>query len=80
MKTLKSTGPLLISVKTDQTPSVSKGMVIVQLVRYETYEMTEQEFCDSNFTIHDSNCQEAKLIAALVKVLPFAFFLLPFSL
>lgn len=67
MKTIKNTGPLFYSCETDKTKGVPPGLVRVHVVRYETYEMTSEEFDACSFTIHDANCKEARTIAALVK-------------
>jgi hypothetical protein len=64
MKTIIATGPLLIAVN---NVGSSKKKVHVTCVRYETYEMSKDEFEATSFKIHDANCAEAKIIAELVK-------------
>lgn len=66
MKTIKKTGPLLISVNTDKTKGVPKGKVQVTFVRYEAYEYDVDEFNEQRFEIHDASLPEAKLIAKAV--------------
>ncbi len=68
MKTLKSTGPLLIRVETEKTPTVPKGKVRVYCVRYETYELDADEFDKTTFRIHDAACEEARTIAEAVNL------------
>jgi len=66
MKTILSTGPQLIAVKTSKLPGVKKGTVQVQCVSYETYEMTDAEFDATTFKVHDANQEHAKTIAKAV--------------
>lgn len=66
MKTIRATGPQLISVRSAAMPEVPKGTVHVTCVRYETYEIPEDEFEKMTFNIHDANQREARIIAATV--------------
>lgn len=70
MKTLESTGPLLIGVDTDATPGVPKGKMHVYCVRYDTYllDETNPEDLATNFKIHDANHHHAIIIARAVKL------------
>jgi len=68
LKTIKATGPLLYRVDTDKHPDCPKGKVLVHCVRYETYEIDSADFNEMKFKIHDANTEEAKAIAALVKL------------
>ena len=66
MKTIRSTGPLLYSVKTKGLP---EGKIQVKVVRYETYEydLDSGEFNNGSFNIHDANDPDAMELASLQK-------------
>ena len=66
MKTLKSTGPLFYAAHTDKTDGVPKGKIHIHFVRYETIEMNEEDFKQTNFQVHDANQPEPRAIAKLV--------------
>lgn len=73
MKTIKDTGWLLHRVETNnegKNPAIGKDKIRVRVVRYATYEYPLAEFGDTkgSFTIHDANCEEARMIAELVKL------------
>lgn len=71
MKTIKDTGPMLIGVFTNQTkPEIKPDHVRVVMARYQVYEYSKQEMMklEGSFNVHDANCEEAKLIAELVKL------------
>ena len=68
MRTIKSTGPLLYSVKTDHKSSIPKGKVRAYCVRYEVYEFDDAEFDKTSFTIHDANSPEALELSKIFKV------------
>lgn len=68
MKTLSNTGPLFYAARTDKHQNVPKGKIHVDFVRYETLEIDEADFEKMTVHVHDANCREARLIAALVKL------------
>lgn len=70
MKTIKSEGPRLFAVKTRESkPEIPPGKMWLYFVRYEVleYPANDPTFQGQQFKVHDANCEEARMIADLVK-------------
>lgn len=69
MKTIRDSGQRLISIRTNETrKEIALGKLHVTFVQYRTYEYSREELekGKGTFLVHDSNCEEAKDIAAAV--------------
>jgi hypothetical protein len=69
MKTIKDTGPQLLAVHTNESrPEIPKGKLRLTFVRYSVVEYPlTPEFNQTEFRVHDAHCEEARIIAGLVK-------------